>query len=169
MQTTFTADSPDPRQLPLGSGTRPGIRPVTPGRPAKAPATAMFRVPVAFRPTGVRLLDHPVPARNSASLTVGPPGTQRCRDLDGVSTFRTNEMRPGWVPSLSRGGGVHPDGHCFHLAPAASQRPALHPAETFHLAGLAITGHRRVHLRSPVRSSPCLWPPDGAAALGLLP
>ena len=43
--------------------------------------------------------------------------------------------------------------------------PDLHP-----IAG----GHRnetssRVHSRSPVRSSPRLWPPDGTRALGLLP
>jgi hypothetical protein len=55
-------------------------------------------------------------------------------------------------------------------APAASQRPVLNPRTT-HPSERAQSNEAssRVHGYSPVRSSPCLWPPDGAEALGLLP
>jgi len=50
---------------------------------------------------GIRFLGHPVPPRNRASLTVGLPDQARL-DLDGVSTFRTSEIRLGRVPPLPR-------------------------------------------------------------------
>lgn len=64
----------------------------------------LSRFPVAFRPTGIRLLDRPAPA---GELFL-PHGrlTGQCPDPDGVVTFRTVEIRPGWVPSEPRGGGV---------------------------------------------------------------
>ena len=55
------------------------------------------------------LLGHPVPARRIPPfLTVGLPGRRSGPDSVGVSAFRTCEKRPGWVPSLLRGGGVVP-------------------------------------------------------------
>ena len=53
--------------------------------------------------------------------------------------------------------------------PAASQRPALPPATRPISGGIDIGASAGVRVRSPVRPSPCLWPPDGAGALGLLP
>lgn len=38
----------------------------------------------------------------------------------------------------------------------------VHSGPTFPFRKVAITGPMRIHLRSPVRSSPCLWPPMGA-------
>jgi hypothetical protein len=55
------------------------------------------------------LLGHPVPARRiPPSLTVGLPHRHSGPDSVGVPAFRTCEKRPGWVPSLLRGGGVVP-------------------------------------------------------------
>ena len=46
---------------------------------------------------------------------------------------------------------------------------SLNPAGVFRLAGLTLTRHQtEVHSRSPVRSSPCLWLPDGTGTLGRL-
>src|SRR3954447_21784084 len=83
--------------------------------PASYPATATWRSghdrcgflsAFAHRHS---LLGHPVPARRIPPfLTVGLPGRQTDPDSVGVSAFRTCEKRPGWVPSLLRGGGVIP-------------------------------------------------------------
>ena len=93
-------------------------------------------------------------------------------DHDGVSTFRTREMRPERAPSLSR------DRRCSRRPgaipgppPAASQRhgPLPRPHDR-HLSGAmphetSVKGSRH----SPARPSPHLWPPDDSGALGLLP
>jgi hypothetical protein len=47
------------------------------------------------------LLGHPIPAEGRALLTVGPPA--QGPDPDGVTAFRTHELRPGWVPPIPRG------------------------------------------------------------------
>src|SRR6266498_790220 len=52
--------------------------------------------------TGVRFLGVLFPPRDSASLTVGLPPHPRRGGPDGVSTFRTHEIRPGRVPALPR-------------------------------------------------------------------
>jgi len=49
-------------------------------------------------------------------------------DVDGVSTFRTDEIRPARVPSVPRGHGVLTTGVWSPVAVAASQRQALPPA-----------------------------------------
>lgn len=59
-------------------------------------------------PTGIRFLGILFPPEDSASLTVGLPAHTGGLDSVGVSVFRTRETRPGWVPSLLRGGGVVP-------------------------------------------------------------
>jgi len=61
----------------------------------------MSRLPVAFRRAGV-LFGHPLPAGELGlpyGRLTGPCGP----DPDGVATFHTHEMRPGWVPSIPRG------------------------------------------------------------------
>jgi hypothetical protein len=83
-------------------------------------------LPVAFRRTGIGFLGRPVPAGElglpHGRLTEPINGS----DSDGVSTFRTRETRPGRVPSMPRGGGVHATGQ---VPPAAACRfPAASPA-----------------------------------------
>jgi hypothetical protein len=69
----------------------------------------MLPVSCWLSPTGIRLLDIPIPPKVSASLTVGLPARNQARlDFVGVAVFHTREIRPGWVPSLLRGGGVIP-------------------------------------------------------------
>ena len=128
-------------------------------------------VPVAFRRTGIGFLGHPCPA-GELSRPHGRP--TRHHPVPGPrrgSTFRTHEQRPGWVPSRPRGRRCPPRPlPNARSPPAASQRrgpctPVLLPP-----AGAQRNeASSRVHWRSPVRSSPCLWSPGGAGALGLLP
>ena len=95
---------------------RPFRNPGTMARyPASYPATATWRSShdrcgflsaFAHRHS---LLGHPVPARRIPPLlTVGLPRRRSGPDFVGVPAFRTCEKRPGWVPSLLRGGGVVP-------------------------------------------------------------
>jgi hypothetical protein len=59
---------------------------------------------VLFRSAaGIRFLGVLFPPRDSASLAVGlPPRLSGCDGPDGVSTFRTHEIRPGRVPPVPR-------------------------------------------------------------------
>src|SRR6266704_458372 len=54
---------------------------------------------VFLLPFGCRhsLVEHPVPPRDSAPLTIGLPHRHRQRGPDGVSTFRTHQTRLGPV------------------------------------------------------------------------
>ena len=59
--------------------------------------------------TGLGFLSILFPPEDSASLTVGLPDRHPGGlDSVGVPMFRTRETRPGWVPSLLRGGGILP-------------------------------------------------------------
>ena len=135
-------------------------------------AAILPRFPVAF----------PLPAfasRSSCSRRgVGPPLRSAYRDPpkarpdpDGVTAFRTRELRSGWVPSLPRGQRCCPGqvvsltGTCRSTA-ASPYTPPQRPT----LAGLCFTRHRRgfKQLTRPV------FPPPVAArmeraALGLSP
>jgi len=62
------------------------------------------RVPAAFRPPALASWTIVRPPGSWAFLAVGLPDLHP--DPDGVVTFHTVEMRPGWVPSVPRGGGV---------------------------------------------------------------
>ena len=93
-------------------------------------------------------------------------------DPDGVSTFRTHEIRPDWAPSVLR------DQRCSHEPggvpgppPAALLRHgSCTPALPSSIQGRIFTEHQsRVHTCSPARPSPHLWPPDDSGALGLYP
>jgi hypothetical protein len=100
------------------------------------------RFPVAFRRTGIRFLGHPVPAEvirfphgQRTERRLPPPGPQRgCRvphkpDTTGVGAPYT----PGPAVFSGRGWVRRP-------APAASQRPVLHPAGTSHRQGSRLRG-----------------------------
>ncbi len=120
-----------------GPATRAAIRPVIRGgRRRGRPCRRGFLSPFGYRHS---LLGHPVPPRNSAPLTVGLPGTHL--DPDGVSTFRTSESRPDWVPSLPRGPAVL-------SRPVRSLRPPLAPSprgRPYH------PGPRPIHRSCPLR------------------
>lgn len=80
--------SPDPRQPPFGVGTSPIHR-----------VMGFLRLSAG----GLRFLGHRFPLRSCALLASGLPTGP---DLIGVSTFRNDENRPGWVPSIPREPGV---------------------------------------------------------------
>lgn len=128
-------------------------------------------VPVAFRRTGIGFLGHPVPA-GELSLPHGRPTSppKRPGPRRG-STFHTHEQRPGWVPSRPRGRRCPRDRYgILRSPPAASQRHGpCTPVPLPPSGAQRNEASSRVHSCSPVRSSPCLWPPGGARALGLLP
>jgi hypothetical protein len=108
-------------------------------------AAIVSRLPVAF----------PLPAFASRSSDtrrgVGPSSRSAYRaapvarpDPDGVTTFRTHELRPGWVPSLPQGR------RCSSRPSRLLDRrlPLCHgqsfdPAPTSHLARLPVTRHQR--------------------------
>ena len=114
---------------------------------------AGFLLPFGHRHS---LLGHPVPPRSSAPLTIGLPairadGFDARLDHDGVSTFHSLELRPGWVPSLPRD-------HVVLSWPVSCLRPprapsargkVLSPRSPSHLPGLPITrrhqGFTHVH------------------------
>ena len=52
--------------------------------------------------TGIRFSVILFPPGSWALLTVGLPDPSG-PDPDGVTTFRTHELRPGWAPSVPRG------------------------------------------------------------------
>jgi hypothetical protein len=93
----------------------------------------------------------------------------RVPDPNGVSTFRTSEKRPGWVPPLPRGPRCSPDpSRVLQSACAASQRPVPGPRCSFPSAGLHVTRHHRGFTCVHPSGLPLhLWPLDGTAALGL--
>ena len=95
--------------------------------------------PAAFRPPAFA-------SRSSYSRRgVGPSSRSAYRtrqgvpDLDGVTAFRTHELRPGWAPSVPRGRRCSSrTGATSRPAPAASQRPVPAPRRTSHRQGSAL-------------------------------
>jgi hypothetical protein len=82
-----------------------------------------------------------------------------CPDPDGVSPFRTHELRPARAPSKPRGQRCSPRPRRL----PAGRRPHL-SSQSLHPAALPIdrgriTRHSEGSRNSPVRSSPRLWPP----------
>ena len=118
----------------------------------------MSRFPAAFRPPAFA-------SRSSDSRRgVGPSSRSAYRargpDPDGVTTFRTHELRPGWVPPLPRGRRCSSRPRRVpRPAPAASQRPVPAPRYLHPIRGALFTRHQRGSRNSPVRPSPRLWPP----------
>jgi hypothetical protein len=162
--------SPDRVSALSRPGTRPGIRPVV-RNDRREEAANVSRFPAAFR----------LPAfasRSSCSRRgVGPSlrSAYRARplgpDLDGVTTFRTREQQPGWVPSLPRGRrcSSRPSRFLDRRLPLYRGQ-SLHPAPASHRAGLRLTRHQREfkQFTRPAFPSPVAARME-RAALGLFP
>jgi hypothetical protein len=107
---------------------------------------ACLGFPAAFQPPAFASRVIPVPPRNWAFLTVGLPGATPSRpDPDGVTTFPTREIRPGWVPPLPRGRRCSPDressspGACrFPTASPYTPRPHPSSEASFHEASTEV-------------------------------
>lgn len=166
MPSSFPADSPDPRGHPFGSGHQARYAAGEPGPPAEH-----WRCRPGFpRPFGLPPLASRVilsrrgvePSSRSADQAAAwtPTGFPRSarvrRDREGCP------LDPGAVvPDRP----VRVPGRHLPLLSGQPCTPVLHPIA----GGQRNEASSRVHLRSPVRSSPRLWPPDGTVTLGLLP
>jgi hypothetical protein len=93
------------------------------------------RVPVAFRPAGVGFLGHPVPAKSSAILAVGLPGTHRARTLTGFPRSACARCDRGGCPLCPGTAVFHGRLNANQPPPAAPQRPVLHPGAATHPRG----------------------------------
>ena len=90
-----------PTSAPFRVRATARIRPVIRDR-RRSGRPPMSRFPAAFRPPA--FASWPSCSRRGFGLPHGrPTGQQRCPDLDGVPTFHTSEIRPGWVPPIPRG------------------------------------------------------------------
>jgi hypothetical protein len=142
----------------------PGIRPVIRDHQPEGPA---IHVPVSccLSAAGIRFSVIRFPPRNSALLTVGLPGKTFCPDLDGVTAFRTHELRPGWVPPITRGQVVLAQpGRLPARHPPLPSGQSLKPRRNIPPREALLHGPSTgVHSRSPVRSSPRPRPRDGTS------
>lgn len=147
--------------------------------PRRRPGGAATLVKVSCRlsSAGIGLLSILFPPRHSAFLTVGLPEHPyllACLDPVGVSMFRTRETRPGWVPSLLRGGGALPTSAASLIGACRFWAASPVPRSNIPSAELLITKHTKIHSRSPVRPFPRPPLPDGtgtasAFTLGFAP
>ena len=138
-----------------GPGISPDIPPVIHGDRRRCGHRSRF--PVAFRLLAFACWTIPCPPWTSASLTVDPPGMRMtARPTTGLPRSTRSRRDRGGCP-LYPGTAVftRPVGLLWP-APAASQRPVLHPGYTFHRRGPRDETSSGVHSRSPVRSSPHL-------------
>jgi hypothetical protein len=154
---------------PFRAGHRAHIRPVIETLRRRRRQSA----PVSRRLSARRhsLLGHPFPPGDRPSsrsahqtaipartLTGFPRSAQMRRDRGGCPLY------PGDGGVLPVGGSAKPTG-TRRFPTASPYTPLQHPP-----AGpKRDEASTKVHSRSPVRSSPCLWPADGTRTLGLLP
>jgi hypothetical protein len=127
----FTAHLPTSASL-SGSGHHGPVSGQLPSNGHLEEQPRSLRFPVGFRPPAFASWASCSRQRNSAALTIGLPRRRSGPDLVGVPAFRTCETRPGWVPSLLRGGGVVPatatsmTGAC-RFTTASPSTPLQHP------------------------------------------
>jgi hypothetical protein len=100
--------------------------------------------PAAFRPPA--FASRSSDSRRGIGRPLRSAYRASCPDHDGVTTFRTHELRPGRVAPIPRGpGGAHPAGH---RSPAGTRRRFQRPVPTTPLppptyTGLLLTRHQR--------------------------
>ena len=99
------------------------------------------------------LLGHPIPAKGSALLTVGPPAL-RAGPRRGYRVPHARAATGMGAPYNPRTSGAHPAGSPPRPAPAASQRPVPKPRHDIPPREALLHGPSTgVYSRSPVRSS----------------
>jgi hypothetical protein len=154
--------SPAHVSVPFGTqALGPGIRPVIQQRLLGGAATIVV-VSCWLSPTGSRFLGILFPPGGFRhSLRLAYRSRRSGPDSVGVPVFRTCETRPGWVPSLLRGGGVVPAIVTSMTGACRFSTASPLPRWNIPSAGAGITKHTKIHSRSPVRSSPCPPSSDG--------
>jgi hypothetical protein len=120
--------------------------------------------------TGIRFSVILYPPGDWAFLAVGLPAERP--DPDGVTAFRTHELRPGWVPPIPRGRrcSSRTEGRA-QPAPAASRRPVLSPRSNIPPRGAPLhEASTRVHAIHPSGLPLACGLPDGTGTpLGFPP
>jgi hypothetical protein len=128
--------------------------------------------PLRFR-RRCSLLGHPIPA-GGLGLPHGRltgPARRRVPDLDGVTAFRTHELRPGWVPPISRGRrcSSRPRDVLSQRLPLCRGQ-SLSPCSCIPSAGVCFTRHQRGFTQFTRPVFPGLWPPGwNGPPLGVSP
>ena len=104
----------------------------------------MSRFPVAFR------LPAFASRSSDARRGVGPSSRSAYRtrpkdapDLDGVTAFRTNELRPGWVPPIPQGRWCSPGRVASPTGPRRFPAAVPKPRHVIHHARLCFTRHQQ--------------------------
>jgi hypothetical protein len=165
----FLTGSPDSCQHPFGSGASPYPASYPPTRRWR-PTPCCPRFPVAFRPPAF------ASGSSFARCGVGPSSRSgyrgTCPDRNGVATFHTHEMRPGWAPPIPRqrrcSYGRNP---ISRPPPAAFQRHGCyHPTGPSHPRGSPLRGIKQgfTPFARPVFPSP-VAPGMERGPLGLNP
>jgi hypothetical protein len=145
--------------------SRPGTRARHPaGYPPRSAGGADHpsRFPVAFRPPAFA-------SRSSCSRRgVGPSlrsayrtRRRRAPDPDGVTAFRTHELRPGWVPSTSRTAVLSRPSRLLDRRLPLYHGQSLYPASTSHRRGLLHEASTRIHAIHPSGLPLARGRPDG--------
>ena len=116
------------------------------GYPKRPPGGDGHPVPVSRRVSAASLRFSVIryPPRSWALLTVGLPDSTCCPDPDGVTAFRTRELRPGWLPPLPRGRrcSSRPEGVPGRRLPLPSGQ-SLHPRHQQSVGEARLTRHQR--------------------------
>ncbi|MFL5859913.1 MAG: MFS transporter [Solirubrobacteraceae bacterium] len=124
---------------PEAVSDRPGIRPVIHHDQWRADQPRWF--PAVFRPPAFASWSSfaRLGGRHPSRSAHQPRALTARLDPGGVSTFRTHELRPGWVPSLLRGWwcSPRPEAITGQRLPHHSGL-SLDPATTFHLCGVPL-------------------------------
>ena len=125
-----------------GPGTSSRIRPVVRDDRRRADHGVPF--PVAFRPPALASRVIRCPPGDWAFLTVGLPGTSPCPDPSGLPRSTCCEIRPGWVPPVSRGRRCSPGRQISPRPPLPlpSGQP-LYPRRHIPSPRASITRHQR--------------------------
>ena len=144
-----------PRQHPFRDpGTRGPVSGQLPSNGHLEEQPRSLWCPVGFRPPAFASWASCSRQRIPPSLTVGLPHRHSGPDSVGVPAFRTCEKRPGWVPSLLRGGGVVPATETSMTGACRFTTASPLPRCNIPSARVGITKHTKIHSRSPVRPSP---------------
>jgi hypothetical protein len=142
-----------PRQRSFEPGHQARYPASYPERPAEGPAITS-RFPAAFRPPA--FASRSSHTRQGIGSPHGRPTDPHGPDPDGVTAFRTHELRPGWVPRVPRGRRCSSRTEA-RSQPASAAPPRLVPKPRHNIPPCEAPLHEasnRGSSRSPVRSSP---------------
>ena len=143
----FTAHLPT-LSAPSGPGHHGSVSGQLP-RMATWRSSHIVAVSCRLSPTGIRFLGILFPPAGFRRSYGWPSGRHSGPDLVGFSAFRTCEKRPGWVPSLLRGGGVVPATETSMTGACRFTTASPYPRCNIPSARVGITKHTKIHRVHP--------------------